>query len=572
MAELNIDTSTAKGLEKVIGLVAKFIIKARKKTSNFFYGSKKPVDPNASKFKNALNKGAIKVLEDISDIDFCNIINYALNSVKLGSTSFNPEIPPGENASPLEKRLWPVQKKAYDYQKLIDKYYAQYGTATGKDSRLGLAVLIQKVDLSIDALLEGANAIKDPTLSKNFPEISVVSNFLVNAKKKIGQYSDVRTLPVSEVQEALKWISKFRQVLIAIQALNSPAALISTVGGGKLQEQLQKINELVDAPDRIIPRLKDLLKLVRNIISVATTVLRYINLIKTIVTIAIVLIRIFNIIKAFLASNPLPSLYTTLGITVTVNKTYQQILEEQGTKKLIKRLQQINIVLALMVQFVTVLLAGMNRILLILKAILMNLESCKTADKDQDSLQQDLSSTIQDLENTIAPLQSFLDQANSVNNRANNTFGEYTIEIVNEQLVDEGIALKRRYGIARDKRNIIVVQSAPTFASLDLIIINEVKVLLVSEGYVKTGINDMSSEDQLTIMEASKYVEDSGLSIENVLNTTQEAPSSSVQDISGFLNNLSGGKAFRDKVRSRMKQHSEGLSENMQTVKSSQRK
>ena len=75
MADLNINTSTAKGLEKVIGVVSKFIIKAQKKTRNFFYGSQKPPDPQASKFRNALNKGSIKILEDISDVDFCNILN-----------------------------------------------------------------------------------------------------------------------------------------------------------------------------------------------------------------------------------------------------------------------------------------------------------------------------------------------------------------------------------------------------------------------------------------------------------------------------------------------------------------
>ena len=96
--KLNINTSTAVGLEKVIGKIALFIIKSQDKTNTLLYGSRAPVDPNASKFKKAISKGLIKVLESLSDIDFCNIFNYLLNSVKLGDNKFNPEKPPPDRS------------------------------------------------------------------------------------------------------------------------------------------------------------------------------------------------------------------------------------------------------------------------------------------------------------------------------------------------------------------------------------------------------------------------------------------------------------------------------------------
>ena len=48
--KLNINTTTAKGLEKVIGIIAKFIISAQSSINKIFYGKfKLQNDPTANK-------------------------------------------------------------------------------------------------------------------------------------------------------------------------------------------------------------------------------------------------------------------------------------------------------------------------------------------------------------------------------------------------------------------------------------------------------------------------------------------------------------------------------------------
>ena len=72
--KLNINTTTAKGLEKAIGVIARFVIRAQSKVNRVIYGSKRKNNPNASKNQNALSKGILFVLRELSKVDFCNFL------------------------------------------------------------------------------------------------------------------------------------------------------------------------------------------------------------------------------------------------------------------------------------------------------------------------------------------------------------------------------------------------------------------------------------------------------------------------------------------------------------------
>lgn len=569
--KFNINQSTAKGLEKVIGIIASFIIKAQSKTDKILYGrGSRNKDPKANKFRKALDRGIIYILKELSDVDFCNIINYTLNNVKLSDKSFDPNKPPGENASDLEIKKWTIQKKAFDYQKIIDKYYAQYGSTNNEESRLGLINLVKSVNLAIDNLLDAKNGLGDPNLVKNFPEINLISNYLNNVKTDFNSYTQANTIPISQIQRVVITVGKIREVLIGVQAINTPANLIGSIdsfSGGIIQKTLNKLNNLIDAPSRLIPRVKDLIKLVNNITSVARAIAGYINLARTLVTIMLLLVRVFNILKSFFVTLPIPGLFTTLGLTTFVGKTYQEVLEEQGTKKLVKRLSQINLVLSMMATFVTSLLAAMDQILLALRAILLNLKSCDNVDED---LLNELNACIDNLQNASVPLRAFLNDIDNAQKATQNTFGEYEIKIVQEELVDEGISIRRRYGVALNNKNEIVVQSTPTFASLDLIIINEVKVLLVSKGFVKTGLTNLSSEDLLVVMESMQFLGNTDISLDSIQNENSidfgnlsTTENDSEIGLASFASNLPGGAALRRRVRKKMIANNQKLSEQL---------
>jgi hypothetical protein len=257
-------------------------------------------------------------------------------------------------------------------------------------------------------------------------------------------------------------------------------------------------------------------------------------------------------------------MFSTEGVSLSFNEIYQEKLNELGVKKFIKRLNQMNAVMNLMVIFVTSLVAGMTIIISNLKLILLNIQSC------QPDLGNDIQNTIDGLEDSRQQLQKFLDDANSAKNRIDNTFGGYTIEIVTEELTDEGIKLKRRYGIARGGDGIIAVESTPTFASLDLIIINEVKVLLVSKGLVNIGISNLSSDNVVTVLESLNYLGDENISLSNIEITQTDIASlinsNDELGLSSFVNNLPGGKALRKRVRSKLAAASKNLSTNLKST------
>ena len=547
------------GMEKVVGVIGTFMLRVRSKMSDVLYGAYLlQGDKKANGIQKALDRGVVNLVEEASRIDFCNIFNYLANN-KIGA-SFNPSDPaPLSTDSTLKKVKYKVQTTAFKLQSLIDNYYAVYGTLGGSDVRTGLLELIRSVNLSLSSLLNDQIGINDPELRKEYPEIDLISNFL---NDKFGELSSIVSsgnLQTSQIQSIFSTIDKIRSYCVAIQALNNPAAVLSNFGNTAVQSELEKLNKIVK-PDKLVPLIYRLLKTCNKINTVCRTILTYISRARLIIKLAILLIKVFNVVKAFFLAIPVPNVGTTVGITTKFSEIYQEKLKEQGEKKLLKVLKQVLGVLDDVYAIVSGLIIAITDIIRGLNIILLNLKSCN---RGNDALIDEISNTIKELENTRADLQQFIDQVNEGKKKIDNTFGGYTIEIVNEELTDEGIKLKRRYGIARGLNGVIAVQSTPTFASLDLIIINEVKVLLVSGGYVSTGISDMSAENSILVMEAMKYIDDNDINLDTLNTNASQEDTKDEIGLQNFFNNLPGGKALRKRVRKKLTENSTKLKEDL---------
>lgn len=560
--KLNINTTTAKGLEKVIGVIAKFIISAQSSINKIFYGKfKLQNDPTANKIQKALDKGISNTLSDLVGINYCDIINYLINEVP-GGESFDPNNPPTTGSS-LARSKWFIQKQAFEVQKRIDDYYKSYGDLNNPESRLGLYSLIQEVNTIFSTVLSPDKGLNDPDFNKTFPQANSISGFLQDVLGKFNQYQSVNDINQAEVQKLLRLIEKVKAYCIAIIALNSPAAFLNfanTITDGGVQEQIAKLTKIIDIP-RFLPLIKQIINSANNINSIGRKLLGYINVGRVVIKICIILIKIYNVIKAFFIALPIPNISTTTGVTTKFSDIYQSVLKEQGEKRFIKRLNQINAVLNLMAICVTTLLAGIQDIIYKLNLIKLNLESCNP------EIGQEIDDLINNLNSTRAELQDFLDRYNTSGQKIDRQFGEYTIEIVTEEVTDEGISLKRRFGVARNSQGYISAQSTPTFASLDLIIVNEVKTLLVSKGLVSFNLGSISSEDTLTVLESLRFLGEEDLSLENVVVNTDDIQSVKEQTdelgLTTFVNNLPGGRALRKKVQALMAKESSKLKTNL---------
>ena len=551
----NLNTTSAIGLEKAIVVVSRFFIKVQSSIDQILYGKPVSKRQDANLIKRLLNKGIVNLLQDILSVDLCNVLNYALNNVPDGK-SFNPNEPPPANDIIASKK-WELQKKAYDVQQFIDEYYREYLDTNNPQSRVGLFLLIQQINSSFSTIVSNANVgLNDPQIKQNFPQVSIANNFLQNVLGVFNRYTDVRQIPAEEVQNLINLVDKTRQYTIIIQGLNNPKnaiGLIDSSLNGAIQKELSDISRIILNPDKFANVIKSAIKTVNTINNTGQKILGFINTLQIITKVCILLIRIFNIVSAFFIALPIPNMTTTVGVTNKFSDTLQDKIKEKGQKRLILRLEQISSVLNLAAIIVTSLLAAIQDIIGKLQLIKQNLESC--ANKNVNLINE-VDDAINNLTNTSVKLNDFLTQYNNRQSRSESQFGAYTIQIVTEQVVDEAINLKRRYGIARDTNQYIVVQSTPTFASLDLIIINEVKALLVSKGLVSSNLSTLSSEDQVTVLEAAKFLGSDEIGLDNIELNISDIETIEEQDselgISTFVNNLPGGRALRRRIREKM--------------------
>lgn len=554
--KLNINTTSAKGLEKAIAIIAQFIIKAQQGVNKIVYGDIKKKVKNQSNTKGdvstAMNNGLLSVVDTIASVDFCNIINYLINQIP-GGKPFDPNVPPKTN-NPIERAKYGLQKAAYDIQIKIDQYSNLYLDPNNLNSRVELSNLVNELILSLNAISDSTTQVglASPELQKAFPDISILSNFIENALGKFNRYTDVNQIPSAEIQKLLKLIQDVRNICIAIQGLNSPAAAInfldSTFDVG-IQDQIAKIQKIIN-PARLIPLIKAMLRTSNNINSIGRKIVGYIKTAQAVIQLILLIRTVLLAVDKFLKLLQIPNVFTTLGLNLLFTEVQQQSIKG-FIDKLFQRLGQINSVLNLMVIFIENLLIVINEIIIKLRIILLNMEQCSNIDSE---LIQETQDTINNLVQTQTDLQSFINTYNENKKLIDTRFGNYNIEIVTEQIVDEGINLRRRYGIARGLDGIIAVQSTPTFASLDLIIINEVKVLLVSNGFVKSDLAGASVEEVAAVLEAAQFLEEGSINTESLsispdVNINIPEQDATELGLQSFVNNLPGGKKLRKKMR-----------------------
>jgi hypothetical protein len=579
MAQLTVNTTTAKGLEAAIVIASKAINKIQSKVDGIFrgkYSLSKADAETASFIKKTQDKGVINALDIICSVDLCNILNYAITQIP-GGAKFNPE-DPNKPTDPLGRAKWNLQYKAFKIQTSIDSYYSSYGDATNKDSKLGLQFIIKEIQAAFGEILnpESQADFNNPQLVEAFPEISLFSNFMENSLGVFNQYTDIRNIPNEDLQKIIQYVDKIRGICIAIQGLNSPTAILGFANsalGGKVQEQIDKINKLIGPnPAKIIPFLRNIINTCKSISQIAKVIMGYVSFARVIIRICILLIKIFKRIVQFLTKLGVPNIYTTLGITTSFSKETGKV-ETTGIDNFVKRLNQINAFLGLIVNFITTLIIDIQIIIDKITILILNLENCNTVDPQ---IVKDLQSVRKELIAERDNLKKFVDDYENKKNTRNSMFGEYNIAIIVEETTDTAFRIKRRYGVAIDKNGNVALQSTPTYATLDAIIINEVKQLLMSKGLVKSSYSSMPPQDMQTMEESLNFLEDDNISIDGLtmpnLNDGLDSPDNENEasglGLNAFVNKLSGGKKLRERMRKTMAQQSQQLATDLGTMKS----
>lgn len=575
----NFKSNDATGLERVVSLIGDGITKAEVALTRLFEG--KPL-PKGKKHKNPLDKGVVPIVRDLSEIDLCNIFTYVINKspdlVKKIPTAADKKDGSNDKADSTKKEarqktqfevaLEKIQDKAYKAQSLIDNYYVNFSDSNNAVSRLGLNNLVENLRLVFSDLQE-ANTLLNETnqnLKEVFPQLSAYNSFLENVFGHFNKFSNFSTVSIKELDKVRSYIDKTRGVLVAIQALDprNPAKLL-TAGiaflSPKIQEDLNKLNKIVK-PEKLLPFVKKIQLACVNIQNSVKLVLSIIRRAQSIINTAVNVVRVLQIVRKviYILIVVIPNLFTTAGVNQGIADGLGKIRD--FLNKIIKALGQINSILLRVLLVVEYIISQIEEILGYIKIIILNLESCNYSDPQ---IVKDLKDVANSLENNLKTLKDFRDNYQNKKLSKNSKFGDYTINIVTEQLADEGITLRRRYGVALGLNGVLVASSTPTFASDDSIIIREVKAILVSKKLVNPEMADLDSESLNTINESLNFLEDDEITLEDL--NVDELIDTSTEDgiddpdnedeekgigLNAFANKLNGGKKLRERVRKKI--------------------
>jgi len=567
--------TSAKGLNKVTTKFIGTVKDIDKKCTDILLG--KP-GKNQSKKINPLDYGVKPAVDLLASIDLCAIINYLFNQIP-GAKKFNPNDQSERNTT-LGRIKYDIQYSAYTIQKYIDGYYSENMDLSDQqdpDNVNKLQEIVNKISQTLATINgpESEQLFTNPELNSAFPAMSSYGNFMQNVQQTFSRYTDLRNIPQRDFQKVVQYVEKTKQTCLLIQALSTPTSLITfadTFLNGQIGDQLQKLNRLID-PKKIQNLIKAVKTGCEKIKTVVDAILKIIGFVRTIINLAVLLINIIKIIVKFLVILPIPNMFTIVGNSTSAADAKVKI--DEKAQYFLDRISEINRILGAIYSFCVNRSSQLQSIIRSLNIVIINLQNCNQTDApidaDVDLGSNEINTILEQLQSSVSTLQTattnmdnFVAVYDNNKKKNKNKFGEFTIEILQEQLTDEGIQLKRRYGVGLDKNATVVVSSTPTFASDDNIIIQEVKLLLA-------GLNGQSNVQRISVFssdnieslnEAINYLQAEPVSLEDVDNFNLDAglddPDNEDEDsedglgLNAFINNLKGGKRLRRRMRRQM--------------------
>ena len=542
------------------------------------------------KVTNFFQSGVFNILDTINSVDLCNVITFLSNT----SNSKPHKRPPKAEWKAPQVVFYGIQDTAKLAQNTIDRYLALPTTlvrnyvgvepqvvtpkqaVTGSGAPQGTDTItgtnVQKYNVySLSQALKGIftptnqNSIitaEDRTLLSQVPGIGGSLNYIDDFIGSINQYTDYRNISNEDLQKLLKQINDVRSVCVTIQTLDFKSVL-STVGnflGTDVRAEIQKLSKVVD-PTQLLTVIKQISDQVNGFVKIAQRTFNILTQLQFIVKLSIIFIKIFTFIEVFFTTNPAPGATLTAGILANFEKAREAATN--GKSRVIRRLEQVNGLLSVLISFVRYLLTSAIELLNRLRVLIEKLEACE-ATKDSPVLLE-LKASYNNLNQIQEQLLTYIAIYDGKTNPDTTTFGVYSIRVVDEELTDKSIVNKRRRGIAVDSSGTIVTQSDLTFATNTSVIIEETKVKLVSLGLVAPQFSSFNGSDLSVITTSLSFLEnDTALNpefnLDTLLQENPDVPDSTDTNagtgLNAFINNLPGGRKLRIRTRAVMQEAS----------------
>lgn len=569
--------SAATGLGALVQSLKKSIKDAFKAFPQIFFG--KNTTKKGSKPSNILDYGIAYLTALLASLDLCSIIGTISNlSKNVKGHAFNPN----ENPPPNDHK-WKIQKVAYEIQVAIDVFNASYSTAS--DPGTAIINLLAEISPNLTKL-GSSNYLGDPEIRKSFPQVDQFNHFVTDTLKKFYTIGTISNKDKSTINKLLKSITLIRQICVTIQGLSSPSSLVKLASSAldpKVFDAIDKFGVDHISVSDISKTIAGIENVTKQINSILSSILRAIRSIQQLIKVCLILVKVFKVIVNFLQIIPLPNMYTTSGITTTFANTCKKL--DDYAKDTINLLNEINLFISIIVGLIQGSSVAIDQITSNLEKALENLKSCKrgdsldTTDSTLTPIINNLSNNLDSIKKSNQEMKDFVQNFQAKKSNTNNTYYGYTIQILKEEVTDKEVlklTIPRRYGIAINSANIEVVKTDYTFASDDSIIINEVKLLLVQKGLIKSTKSALSIQEIDIVNESMNALQDNDITMDDIPNddptTDIDAPDNEDDNannlgINAFFNKQKGGKKMKKKVRKIMNNSKEKLQGDLKNAK-----
>ena len=424
------------------------------------------------------------VLREINSIDFCNPLGYILTKamppggllegklLKFG-TSITKFI------NNIENKLTPGQlpgETAEQYRARLLSYQSAL-----EEIRLALEDIIPPDDL-IDIIPGGGGIVKT---------IQQINLALVATSDTIGAAADPTQLIITKVTLLKSFARKLTPFMSPINIANN---IIS-----RNAEELNKKLAGIIQPQRFKESVGFLVKQVQTVDRAIAQIQKIVKLINSILRIINVLIKVYKFIKKVLKRLATPIAVGGGGspvVSQTNASTNTQADTLSEATVFINDLEKMIDTISDFLSGVVLLEIGrirkeILRILTGLNILYKNLRNCSSTSGDKGLLDA-VQGGIDSLNNSLATLDTLFPTSQYGNAVLPSVYNGYAINIVKEEVVDEGISLLRRRVIVADQRGVIQYEGKGTYATDDQVLIKEGQFYIDKQG--QTGTSDQGND------------------------------------------------------------------------------
>lgn len=421
---------------------------------------------------NKINEGVRK----INEIDFCNPLGYILTKA----------LPPGGF---LEEKMKKYGEVVTDFinntENKLDPFKRKGETEEQYKTRLlSYKENIEQIRQSLKKI------IPNPDLVNIFPGGAGLVQTINSLNLALTITSDTIDARTDDKQLIINQITLIKSFSDKLKPFMSPINIATLAIGDKAEELNKKLRDFIK-PEQFASSVKILIQGVKSIDKAILFIQSKINIVNKLLKLINTLIKVYKyIVKVYKAlpiplaiGGPSPVVSQTMGTTVSKSDRVRELQENiKDYEDIIKMIS--NFLNGSVISQIQRIRKEIIRLLTGLELLYKNLLACSYT--NDPLLEQNLQDAISTLKDNLTILDNLF-PTSKTDNILPSLYNGYQINIVKEEVVDEGITLLRRRVIVADQRGITVYEGDPTYATDDQILIKEGQYVINKLGNV--GLN-----------------------------------------------------------------------------------